>query len=568
MGGGGGHTTVSAPSTVLDPPPARTHPTSQPLSCTPKPCHSLPPPSKPAPRFLARAKFVVRGRNGADSHGIPDMASEGTPHYRWASVCDPGQRCTLSRLHSAARAPGTASPPPRTPCQRGWVSGALHKQPWHSRQHHICRPPPVHHRRRPPPAAHPLPPAQRSAHTRRLLHHHPAHPASEAGWVGHCTSSHGTAGSITSAGTPRSTTVADPRRQRTLSRLPSAARTRAACSTTTPHTLPANLGAWGTAQAALAQQAASHLQAPPVHHRRRHPPRQRTLSRLPSAARTRAACSTTTPHTLPARLGEWGTAQAAMAQQAASHLQAPPGPPSSPTPAGSAPSPACPAQRAHAPPAPPPPRTPCQRGWVGGALHKQPWHSRQHHICRHPRSTTVADTRPGSAPSPACPAQRAHAPPAPPPPRTPCQRGWVGGALHKQPWHSRQHHICRHPPVHHRRRPPPAAHPLPPAQHSAHTRRLLHHHPAHPASEAGWVGCCTSSPGTAWQRAAFATAGGVAAAAASPWLQLQTSCLQSTSSSVTYATREQCQSGLRTRRAHCSRCHLARGWRRAPAGAF
>ena len=154
-------------------------------------------------------------------------------------------------------------------------------------------------------------PAQRSAHPRRLLHHHPAHPASEAGWVGHCTSSPGTAGSITAAGTPWSTTVADPRQQR-------------------------------------------------------------TLSRLPSAARARAACSTTTLHTLPARLGGWGTAQAALAQQAASHLQAPPGPSPSPTPAGSAPSPACPAQGAHAPPAPPPPCTPCQRGWVGAMLHKQP----------------------------------------------------------------------------------------------------------------------------------------------------------------------------------------------------
>ena len=275
-----------------------------------------------------------------------------------------------------------APPPPCTPCQRGWEGGALHKQPWHSRQHHICRHPLVHRSRRPPTAAHPLPPAQRSARTRRLLHHHPAHPASEAGWVGHCTSSPGTAGSITSAGTPWSIAVADPRQQR-------------------------------------------------------------TLSRLPSAARARAACSTTTLHTLPARLGGWGTAQAALVQQAASHLQAPPGPSPSPTPDS-------------------------------------------------------------SAPSPACPAQRAHAPPAPPPPCTPCQRGWVGGALHKQPWHSRQHHICRHPLVHRSRRPPTAAHPLPPAQRSARTRRLLHHHPAHPASEAGWVGHCTSSPGTAWQRAAFA----------------------------------------------------------------
>ena len=66
--GGEGHTTVSAPSTVLDPPPARTHPTSQPLSCTPKPYRSLPPPSRPAPRFLAHAKSVVRGRNGGEGH--------------------------------------------------------------------------------------------------------------------------------------------------------------------------------------------------------------------------------------------------------------------------------------------------------------------------------------------------------------------------------------------------------------------------------------------------------------------------------------------------------------------
>ena len=322
------------------------------------------------------------------------------------------------------------------------------------------------------------------------------------------------------------------------------------------------MGGYATAQAAQAQHVASHLQAP-----HGPPPSSNPDSGAPPA-RARAACLITTLHNLPARRGGWSTAQAAQAKLAAPHLQAPPGPPPSPTPDS-------------------------------------------------------------SAPSPACPAQRAPAPPAPPPPCTPCQRGWVGGALHKQPWHSRKHHICRHPLVHRRRRPPTAAHPLPPAQRSARTRRLLHHHPAHPASEAGWVGHCTSSPGTAgsitsagtprctavadprrqrtlsrlpsagraraacstttlhtlparlggwdaaqaaqetaWQRAAFATAGGVAAAAASPWLQLQPSCLQSTSSSVTYATREQCQSGLRTRRAHCSRCHLARGWRRPPAGAF
>ena len=189
------------------------------------------------------------------------QAPRGPPPSPTPDSGAPSPACPAQRAHAPP-----APPPPCTPCQRGWAGGALHKQPWHSRQHHICRHAPVHHRRRPPPAAHPLPSAQRSAHTRRLLHHHPAHPASEAGWVGHCTSSHGAAGSITSAGTPRSTTVADPRRQRTLSRLPSAARTRAACSTTTLHTLPAKLGAWGTAQAALAQQAASHLQAPAETH--------------------------------------------------------------------------------------------------------------------------------------------------------------------------------------------------------------------------------------------------------------------------------------------------------------
>ena len=298
-------------------------------------------------------------------------------HRRPPTAAHPLPPCPAQRAHAPP-----APPPPCTPCQRGWVGGALHKQPWHSRQHHICRHPLVHRSRRPPTAAHPLPPAQRSARTRRLLHHHPAHPASEAGWVGHCTSSPGTAGSITSAGTPWSIAVADPRQQR-------------------------------------------------------------TLSRLPSAARARAACSTTTLHTLPARLGGWGTAQAALAQQAASHLQAPPGAPPLPTPAGSAPSPACPAQGAHAPPAPPPPCTPCQRGWVGGALHKQP------------RNSLAA---------------------------------------------------CR-----------------------------------------------------------VRTAGGVAAAAASPWLQLQTSCLQSTSSSVTYATREQCQSGLRTRSSALLALPLS-AWVAAPPG--
>ena len=131
----------------------------------------------------------------------------------------------------------------------------------------------------------------------------------------HCTSSPGKAGSAASAGTPRSTAIADPRQQR-------------------------------------------------------------TLSRLPSAARARAACSTTTLHTLPARLGGWGTAQAALAQQAASQLQAPPGPPPSPTPDSAAPSPACPPQGAHAPPAPTPPCKHSQLGWVGSLLHKQPWHSR------------------------------------------------------------------------------------------------------------------------------------------------------------------------------------------------
>ena len=50
------------------PTPARTHPTRQSLNCTPKPCHCLPPPSKPAPRFLAHAKSVVRGRNGGEGH--------------------------------------------------------------------------------------------------------------------------------------------------------------------------------------------------------------------------------------------------------------------------------------------------------------------------------------------------------------------------------------------------------------------------------------------------------------------------------------------------------------------
>ena len=70
-----------------------------------------------------------------------------------------------------------------------------------------------------------------------LLHHHSAPLRSEAGWVVHCTSP-GKAGSAASVGTLWSTAAADPRQQRTLSRLPSAARTRAACSTTTQHTLP------------------------------------------------------------------------------------------------------------------------------------------------------------------------------------------------------------------------------------------------------------------------------------------------------------------------------------------
>ena len=52
----------------------------------------------------------------------------------------------------------------------------------------------LHRHRRPPTAPHPLPPAQRSAHARRLPPHHPELLLSEAGWVGHCTSRPGTAG--------------------------------------------------------------------------------------------------------------------------------------------------------------------------------------------------------------------------------------------------------------------------------------------------------------------------------------------------------------------------------------
>ena len=237
--------------------------------------HGPPPSPNPdsgAPPARARAACLITtlqnlpARRGGWSTAQAAQAKLAAPHLQAPPGPPPSptpDSSAPSPACPAQRAPAPpARPPPCTPCQRGWVGGALHKQPWHSRQHHSCRHPLVHHRRRPPPTAHPLPPAQRSARTRRLLHHHPAHPASEAGWVGHCTSSPGTAGSITSAGTPWSIAVADPRQQHTLSRLPSAARARAACSTTTLHTLPARLGGCDAAQAAQ-EQLGSVPRSPP-----------------------------------------------------------------------------------------------------------------------------------------------------------------------------------------------------------------------------------------------------------------------------------------------------------------
>ena len=55
-----------------------------------------------------------------------------------------------------------------------------------------------------------------------------------------------------------------------------------------------------------------------------------------------------------------------------------------------------------------------------------------------------------------------------------------------------------------RRHPRAASRPLPPAQGSAHARRLPHQHPAHPLSSAGWFVPCTGSPGTAGRPASAA----------------------------------------------------------------
>ena len=158
-----------------------------------------------------------------------------------------------------------------------------------------------------------LPPAQLSTHARRLLHHHPALPLDEAGWLGHCTSSLGIPGSIASAGTLLHRHRRPP---------------------TAPHPLPP------------AQRSA---------HARRLPPHHPEL--LLSEAGWVGHC-TSRP----------GTPGSAASAGSPGHSVAADSPASSP-PA------ACAAQRACAQTAPPPPCTPPQLVWVGGALHKQARHS-------------------------------------------------------------------------------------------------------------------------------------------------------------------------------------------------
>ena len=106
--------------------------------------------------------------------------------------------------------------------------------------------------------------------------------------------------------------------------------------------------------------------------------------------------------------------------------------------ASGAPPAACPAQGAHACLLHHHPVTPLsEAGWVDHCT-STPGTTGSITSAGTPWSTAVADS---AAPSPACPPQGAHAPPAPTPPCKHSHLGWVSSLLHKQPWHSQA--ACR-----------------------------------------------------------------------------------------------------------------------------